>query len=72
MKLQKIKIQQLWNSLSRKEQYQNGRPYYTGIQVCNNLYGKKKKKEWIHLYVRLIHFAVHLKLIQHFKSATLQ
>ena len=26
------------------------------------------KKEWIYLYVWLIYFAVHLKLIQHYKS----
>ena len=29
--------------------------------VCNNLYGKK---EWRYLYVWLVPFAVHLKLIQ--------
>ena len=33
--------------------------------VCNNLYGKK---EWISLYVWLIHSAVYLKWIQHCKS----
>ena len=25
--------------------------------------GKESKKEWIHIYVRLIHLAVHLKLL---------
>ena len=32
--------------------------------------GKYGKKEWIYLYVQLIHFPVHLKLIH--KSAILQ
>ena len=34
--------------------------------------GKESKKEWIYVYVKLIHFAVPLKLTQHFKSSILQ
>ena len=30
--------------------------------------GKESEKEWIHVYVKLNHFAVHLKLTQHCKS----
>ena len=30
--------------------------------------GKESKKEWIYVYVELIHFAVQLKLTQHCKS----
>ena len=32
----------------------------------------KKRKEWICVYVQLIHFVVHLRLTQHCKSITLQ
>ena len=32
--------------------------------------GKESKKEWIHVYVELIHFAIHLKLT-HCKSLIL-
>ena len=32
--------------------------------------GKEYKKEWIHVYVELIHFAIHLKLT-HGKSLIL-
>ena len=39
--------------------------------LCNDLYGKNIKK-WIYVYVQLIHFAVHLKLTQHYKSTMLQ
>ena len=34
--------------------------------------GKESKEEWIYVYVKLIHFAVHLKLTQHCKSTILQ
>ena len=34
--------------------------------------GKESKKEWIYVYVQLIHFTVHLKLTQHCKSTILQ
>lgn len=34
--------------------------------------GKESEKELIHVYVWLIHFAVHLKLSQHCKSTTFQ
>ena len=34
--------------------------------------GKESEKEWIYVYVKLNHFAVHLKLIQHCKSTILQ
>ena len=34
--------------------------------------GKESKKEWIYVYVELIHFAVHSKVTQHCKSAILQ
>ena len=34
--------------------------------------GKESEKEWIHVYVELNHFAVHLKLTQHCKSTILQ
>ena len=42
--------------------------------LCNDLHGKRilKKKKRIHIYVELIHFAVHLKLTQHCKSTILQ
>ena len=30
---------------------------------------KESEKEWIHVYLSLIHFAVHLKLTQHCQSA---
>ena len=36
--------------------------------VCSNPYGK----EWTCVYVKLIHFAVHLKLIQYCKLTILQ
>ena len=36
---------------------------------CNNIYGKK---EWIYVYVQLIHFTANLKLIQHYKSTLSQ
>ena len=29
---------------------------------------KESQKEWIYVYVELIHFAVQQKLMQHFKS----
>ena len=34
--------------------------------------GKKPEKLWICAYVELIHFVVHLKLTQHYKSTMLQ
>ena len=34
--------------------------------------GKESKKEWIYVYVYVIHIAVHLELTQHYKSAILQ
>ena len=34
--------------------------------------GKESKKEWIYVYVKLIHFAVQQKLTQHCKSTILQ
>ena len=34
--------------------------------------GEESGKEWIHVYVWLSHFAVHLKLSQHCSSAILQ
>ena len=34
--------------------------------------GIESKKEWIYVYVRLIHFAVHVKLTSHCKSTVLQ
>ena len=34
--------------------------------------GKESEKEWMYVYVQLIHFAVHLKLIPHCKSNTIQ
>ena len=34
--------------------------------------GKESKKEWIYVYVKLIHFAVHLKLTQYCKSTIFQ
>ena len=34
--------------------------------------GKESEKEWISVYVYLNHFAIHLKLTQHCKSAILQ
>ena len=33
---------------------------------------KKKKKEWIYVYVLLIYFATYLKLIQHCNSTIFQ
>ena len=33
--------------------------------------GKDSEKEWIYVYVRMNHFAVHLKLTQHCKSTKL-
>ena len=30
--------------------------------------GKETKKEWIYVYIQLIHFALQQKLIQHCKS----
>ena len=35
--------------------------------LCDGLYGERifKKKKWTYVYVQLIHFAVHLKLIPH-------
>lgn len=34
--------------------------------------GKESEKEWIYIHVKLIHFAIHLKLAQHCKSTLLQ
>ena len=34
--------------------------------------GKESKKEWIYVYIKLMHFAVQQKLTQHFKSTILQ
>ena len=34
--------------------------------------GKESKKEWIYVYVELIHFAVQQKLTQHVISTILQ
>ena len=34
--------------------------------------GKESKKEWIYVYVELIHFAVQQKVTQHCKSSMLQ
>ena len=34
--------------------------------------GKESKKEWVYVYVKLIHFAVHLKQTQHCKSTIIQ
>ena len=34
--------------------------------------GKKSKKEWIYVYVKLIHFCYKQKLIQHYESTILQ
>ena len=34
--------------------------------------GKESKKEWIYVYVLLLHFAVQQKLTQHCKSTILQ
>ena len=34
--------------------------------------GKESKKEWIYVDVLLIHFAVHQKITQHYKSTILQ
>ena len=34
--------------------------------------GKEAEKEWIYVYVWLIHYAVHLKLTQHYKLTILQ
>ena len=41
---------------------------YAGLTYMD----KEPEKEWIYVYVYLIHFAVHLKLTQQCKSATLQ
>ena len=42
-------------------------------QYCVMAYvGKESKKEWINIYVQLIHFAVHLKLTQYCKSTIFQ
>ena len=32
------------------------------------MWGKNLKKEWICVYAQLHHFAVHLKLTQHYKA----
>ena len=32
--------------------------------------GKKLEKEWIYIYIKLNHLAVHVKLTQHCKSTT--
>ena len=37
-----------------------------GVSVITYM-GKESKKQWIYLYVKLIHFAIHLKLTQHCK-----
>ena len=34
--------------------------------------GKKSKKQWINVYIQLIHFAVQQKVIQHCKSTICQ
>ena len=34
--------------------------------------GKESKKEWINVYVWMVHFVVHLELTQHCKSTILQ
>ena len=34
--------------------------------------GKEPEREWIYAYVQRIHFAVHLKLTEHYRSAILQ
>ena len=45
----------------------------TSAHYCIITYmGKESEKEWIHVYVELIHFAVHLTLTQHCKSTVLQ
>ena len=38
-------------------------------QFLNNI--KESEKQWIYVYEYLNHFAVHLKLTQHYKSTTL-
>jgi len=35
---------------------------------CGDLMGRKPKREGIHVYVWLIHFAMQQKLTQHFKA----
>ena len=40
--------------------------------LCGSLDGRKFGGEWIHVYVWLSPFAVHLKLSQHCQLATLQ
>ena len=45
----------------------------TNTQYSEMAYtGKESKKEWIYVYVELIHFAVQQKLAQHCKSTILQ
>ena len=34
--------------------------------------GKESQKEWIYVHIKLIYFAIHLKLTQHCKSTILQ
>ena len=34
--------------------------------------GKESEKGWIYVYIKLNHFAIHLKLTQHCKSTILQ
>ena len=34
--------------------------------------GKEPKKEWMHVYVLLIYFAIQQKLTQHYKSLMMQ
>ena len=70
-------VSKSWTRLSDWADVSNRWPTRTRVQhsglysvLCNRLYGEQSKREGI--YESLNHFAVHLKVTQHCKLATLQ